>query len=402
MIRRTVLALLLVFGVGPAVVGGAGLAGQALPILNRDIKELATLARSDSNDAEMQYYLALGYWKRHRWAQADSILRVVIQMEPRFAEAYLALSYLPFSRRPSLSTEEDRGRVPEAWQPALEEAHRFYQRAFRTDPLVNLRVMAVAYEIEKEPTFTDYTSPEYRIYERYYAWLFDLGLGRYGSAYERLQRLGERDFEESKKPDKVPDAILWFRGLAAAHSGRLDGAIADFQKLLDRAVKKEQRDSIIHIPLRVNEYRFILAALHHVAGHADRAIPLYQEALENDLGLVMAHVYLAGIYDATGKPEEALTERRRAAEAGVDDPAALFDLALSLFNQQRVAEAEEPLRRALELNPRYAPSHYLLGRVVDDQGKPAEAHEHYARFLALAPQRLADLIADAKARLATP
>jgi len=400
MLRRTVVALLLVSAGGPAMFGGAGLGAQALIILKRDLKQLTALARSDSNDAEMQYYLALAYWKRHRWAQADSILRAVIQMEPRFAEAYLALYYLPFSRRPSLSTEEARGRVPEAWQAPLEEAHRFYQRAFRTDPLVNLRVMSVAFEIEEEPRFTDYTSPEYRLYERYYAWLFDLGLGRYGSAYDRLKLLGERQFEESKRPDKVPDAILWFRGLAAAHSGRFDGAIADFQKLLDRALKQEQRDSIIHIPLRVNEYRFMLAALHHVAGHADRAIPLYQEALEHDLGLVMAHAYLAGIYDAAGQPAEALAERQRAAEAGVDDPAALFDFALTLFNQQRVAEAEDPLRRALELNPRYAPSHYLLGRVADDRGKAAEAREHYARFLALAPQRLADLIADAKARLA--
>jgi len=93
-------------------------------------------ARTDSNDAELQYYLALAHWQKHHWKQTDSLLRLVLRLEPRFAEAYLALYYLPFARRPSLFREEERGVVPESWRPALEEAHRFYQRAFRTDPLV--------------------------------------------------------------------------------------------------------------------------------------------------------------------------------------------------------------------------------------------------------------------------
>ncbi len=253
-------------------VGGArGSAGQAIPLLSRDVKELEALARSDSNDAEIQFYLALGNWKRHRWQQVDSLLRLAVQLEPRFAEAYLALYYLPFARRPALYREEERGRVPEAWRPAVDEAYRFYQRAFRTDPLVSLRVMAVAFEIE-EPRFTDYTSEEFLIYERYYAWLVDLGLGRYRSAHERLTRLAQRLWDEDKHPDKVPDYVLWYRGLAAAHSFRYAPAIVDFQSLLDRARKQEQKDEIVHVPLRINEYRFMLAALHHVAGHADSAI----------------------------------------------------------------------------------------------------------------------------------
>jgi Flp pilus assembly protein TadD len=114
----------------------------------------------------------------------------------------------------------------------------------------------------------------------------------------------------------------------------------------------------------------------------------------------MAHEYLAGIYEAAGKPDSALAERRRGAEAGVDDPSAQFDFAAALFNLQRTADAEEPARRAVELNPRYAPPHYLLGRVAEELGRSAEAREHYTRFLATASQKLAPLAADATTRLA--
>lgn len=393
--RRVTLTLIL----GLAVASPPRLAGQALRLMTRDLAKVQALARADSNDAEIQYYLALAHWQKHHWQQTDSILRLVLRLEPRFAEAYLALYYLPFARRPTLFREEERGSIPEAWRPAVEEAHRFYKRAFRTDPLVDLRVLSVAFEIE-DPKSVDYTSEEYLEYEQYYAWVVDLGLTRYRSAYERLQKLGQRRFDETKHPDKVPDYILWFRGLSAAHSLQYDAAIIDFQALLDRALKQQQRDEIVNVPLADNEYRFMLAALNHVAGHVEHATALYQEALEHDLGLVMAHTYLASIYEKAGHVDSALVELQRASEVSADDPTALFDYAASLFNGQRAADAEEPLRRAVALNARYAPAHYLLGRVVEELGRRPEARECYTTFLAVAPRRLGDLIADAQQRLA--
>ena len=375
------------------------LAGQALKLMTRDLNRVLALAKADSNDAEMQFYLALAYWQKHKWPQVDSLLRLAIRLDPRLAEGYLALYYLPFARRPSLANEEERGRIPEAWRPVVDEARKFYQRAFRTDPLVDLRVFSVAFEVE-EPQVNDYTSVEYLMYERYFAWFIDLGMSRYGSAYDRLKKLGQREYDERKHPDKVPDFILWYRGLAAAHSRQFDSAMVDFQALLDRTIKKQQRDEIVNVPLADNEYRFMLAALNHVTGRHDRAAALYREALEHDLGLVMAHTYLAAIYDGAGKADSALLERQRAAEVSSDDPTALFDYAASLFNVQRTADAEEPLRRAAELNPRYAQTQYLLGRVLEELGRKPEARECYARFLTVASKKLGDWIADSQRRLA--
>jgi tetratricopeptide (TPR) repeat protein len=380
-----------------ALIGAVGHAHGQLAVLQQKLQDVEAWAREDTNDAQRQYYLALRHWKEHHWRQTDSLLRLAVQLEPRYADAYLALYFLPYARRTTLAAEEDRNRVPKAWQPVVEEARRFYQRAFRTDPMVNLQIMGIAFEIE-EPKVQDLSGSAWLNYQRYFAWFVDLGLGRYRSARERLDKLAQREFNEAKRPDDVPDFILWYRGLAAAHSLQYGVAIADFRKLLDRTIKKTQRDEVVHVPLEDNEYRFILAALHHRVGNADSAVALYQGALEHDLGLVMAHTYLANLHEGAGRSADALLERQRAAEMG-DDPTALFDLAASLFNAGRSVDADEPLRRAIKLNARYAPSYYLLGRVTEELGLGEEARDHYTRFLALAPLRSAQLRADATQRL---
>ncbi len=396
MVRRTLLVLALAaFAATPA-----RLDGQAIKLMTRDLARVQALARADSNDAEVQYFLALAHWQKHHWKEVDSLLRLVIRLDPRFAEAYLALAELPYARRPDLAAEEYRGVVSKALQPALEEARRFYQRAFRTDPLVDLRSYAVIYEIE-DVRSTELTALQHMRYLRYVAWRDDLGMGRYEDAYERLQKLGHDTFDEGSHPERVPDFILWYRGLAAAHSGLYAAAMVDFQGLLDRTVKKQQNDEMIHVPLQDNEYRFMLATLNQMTGQRDRAAALYREALEHDLGLVMAHTYLAAIHDEAGHADSALIERQRAAEVSEDDPTALFDYAASLYNVQRTIDAEAPLQKAVKLSPRYAPAYYLLGRVEEDLGLGAEARDAYTKFLALAPQRLRDLVADAKRRLAT-
>ena len=377
-----------------AAAAGAAAQGRSGP----PIAELEVAARADSNDASNQYLLALGHWQRRRWDKVDSLLRLSVRLDPRFAEGYLALYFLPFARRPNLTREEARGRVPEDWRGPLEEANRFYQLAFRTNPLVSLRVLGVVYEIE-DPS----TNPEVRLtreYQIYYAWFVDLGMGRYGSAYDRLRTLGRIEFGEEKKPRDVPDWLLWYRGLAAAHSQQYAEATRDFRGLLNRALAHESNDSLITLPLRTNEFRFMLAAMHHVAGQHDSAIALYKESLAQDLGLVTAHTYLAGIYEDRQQPDSALLERRRAAESNPDDPVALFDYAGSLARVGRLAEAKPLAEQAIQLNDRYAAPYYLLARIADVANQPAEAKAHYQRFLATAPLRYVTQIEYAKKRLA--
>ena len=388
------LAVILMLLLAPPVEGH----GQLAWILRRDLKDLEAWAREDTNDAQRKYYLGLAHWKQHHWRQADSLLRLAMAMEPRYPEVYLALASLPYARRSQLRDEEMRDRVPEDWRPAVKEARALYQRAFRTDPMVNLEILGIDVP-EEEPRPYDLSLREYQIYLRYYAWAVDLARGRYLSARERLANLAEKEFDEAKHPDKVPDYILWYRGLAAAHSSQFPLAIRDFRSLLNRTVQQQQRAEVIAIPLNDNEYRFMLAALHHRAGNSDSAIALYQESLEHDLGLFMAHTYLASIHEQAGRDSAALLERQRAVEISSEDPAALFDLAVSLFNAGRMRESVQQLYRVTVMNERFAPPHYLLGRAAETYGQFDMAQEEYTKFLALAPMRMTDLRADAQQRL---
>jgi len=370
---------------------------QQLGFLDRSLKDTEAWARQDTNDAQRKYFLALRHWKDHHWTQADSLLRLSVQIDPWNADAYYALYFLPYARRTKLAEEENRDRVPTEWRPAVEEAHEFFRRAFRINPLLNLSVMGVAYEIE-EPKVIDYTNPAYQYYARYWAWFVDLGLGRYRSAHDRLTTLAQREWDEAKHPERVPDGILFFRGLAAAHTMQYDRATRDFGRLLGR-VEQVQQDEIVRVPLEDNDYRLMLATIHRLAGHVDSAVALYQQSLEHDLGLVMAHTYLANIYEDANRPAEALLERKRAAEINRDDPIVLFDLAASLFNAGQLVDADEPLRQAIKVDPRYSPPYYLLGRVTEELGLPAEARDHYKNYLAVAPLSAANLRADAEQRL---
>jgi len=370
--------------------------GQQLTFLNRDLKQIESWAREDTNDFQREYYLALAHWKRRQWREADSLLRFTARMEPRYPEVYLALAELPYARRSKLGDEVARGHVPKELRPVVEEAWEFRKKAFRTSPMVSLEIMGIDVE---EPRASDYSLRTYQAYLRYFAWRYDLFLGRYRSAYQRLTSLAQTEFDEATHPERVPDFVLEYRGLAAAHSLQYDAAIADFRTLLDRLATLQQKDAIVPVALNDNDYRFMLATLYHLAGRTDTAIALYQESLEHDLGLVMAHTYLANIYEQAGRQADALVERQRAAELNDDDPATLFDLAASLFNTGQVHEAVTELYRALALNDRYAPPYYLLGRAAEAFGQPDQAGEQYRAFLARAPLRMEILRADAQQRL---
>jgi len=79
-------------------------AAQEIAFSGKNIAQLEELTRKDSNEATLRYYLGLAYWSKSKFDQADSALRLAVQLNPRYAEAYLALAYLPYMRRPSLFT----------------------------------------------------------------------------------------------------------------------------------------------------------------------------------------------------------------------------------------------------------------------------------------------------------
>ena len=368
-------------------------AGQRIK-LSASLSDLEARARTDSNDAAAHYNVALAYWNAKRWDDAGRSLRVAVAIDPRFAQAYLALSRLPYARRGALWGEVEQAKVPRELADTVNESDRFYRRAYLIDPLVDMKIEGAV--TPPRSVYWDLFAPE--MYDLLFKGFDDLREGKYAEALVRIERLVGL-FHRDRTDESAPASLLWYRALAAAHVEKYQEAQRDLQELLARADSNERSDSLVRIPLQANEYRYVLAYVRHRAGDPNGAIYLYRQALETDVGLYMAHVRLAEIYEGAQRWDQAITHRQSAVSSNPDDPSLLIDLGRTLGSAGRLAEAFDPLQQAVAANPRDSRGWYYLGVVAQQLNKKEEARDAFSRFIALAPSRYARQLADAKQRL---
>jgi tetratricopeptide (TPR) repeat protein len=266
------------------------------------LAQLEARAASDSLDTLAHYDLALGYWAKERWDDVERCLRRSIAIEPKMAPAYLGLAFLPFARRPKLWKEEERGKIPAEWSPRLEEASRHFRRAFQLDPMVDLKVYGLALPPRGAIVVGRTATPAYAALIQGFESLLD---GQYANSYAFLDPVLTK--LDRGKDDDVPEGLLWFHGLAAAHLQNYDVALIDFHRLHERAVARERTDTLIRtFMMESNQIRYVLATISRRAGRTEQALALYRESVANDLGLYMAQVQMADIYEERRKWEEAM------------------------------------------------------------------------------------------------
>ena len=358
------------------------------------LTELQAAALRDSADAIAHYNLAIGYWAESNFPAAREALLSAVRVDPRFAEAYLALAYLPYAERPDLWIEQFDGRVPPEWEGPLLESEQHYSRAFMINPLMDMRILGAVTPVAGRGP----------IYDAWFRGFDDYRNGDYAAAFGRYSRL-IRDLEIEWRRDarsRMPDAILLHRGLAAAHLGNWEVAVGDLRIVYDRHVAlEEDEDELIQVPLETNNYRYILAVLLEGAGNAQEAEAMYREAASENLGLYMAHVRLANLAESRGDVDLAVTERRLAVETNPEDPTVHLEQGLTFANARMLPQAIASLENAIRLNPLDAQAHYFLGVVHGMAGEQSAAREAFRRFLSVAPARMAQERAEAEARLAT-
>lgn len=370
------------------------------------LSELQEAARRDSNDANSHYALAMGYWSKKKWDEAEKELRESVALAPGYADAHLALAVLPERRGDKYWRNRTKGKGEAAVRSELVESESHLRRAFLLNPLVDLKVLG---KVDLQEGFTIVrvgdkyifmVAPWYTpILEKAINELFD---GRYEKGFERMDQLAHRK-EFGGDDRNLPDQILWYHGLFAAHLEKYDVAIRDFAVLTGRSLAAE-RDSTrtsVQGPLRTNEYRYILATLLYLGGKHPDALRTFMRTLEFDVGLYVAHVQMARMREADGDLPGALQERRLALEANPEDADLQVDLAGTLIRSGRLEEALAPLTEAARLNPRDARVPYLQGMVAWQLDQSDLAKAALTRFLSTAPSRFATQIADAREKLAT-
>ena len=380
------------------------LAAQGKIELPIPLAQLEIRVKADSNDPAAHYNVALAYWSAKRWDDADHQLRSAIALDPRFAEAHLALAFLPFARDRHLmdGITIDTKVLPKDVRLAEEQYAQEYRHAFLINPMVDLRILAA------NSTSLDYWLMRDALSEalaNYIKGLADCQEGNYADCETNLS-ITIREYASDKRLENsgLMDNAYWYRGLAAAHARHFDVAISDFQHLIDRDVelkKKAEEKALIHFPIRTNERRYFLAAFNQAAGNFDEAVRLYQQAIENDLSLYIAHVRLAEIYEARKELSKAIEERQYAINANPDDASLQVDLGVTLGRAGMFGDAEGALKTATERLPRSADAWFWFGVAEQQLGRNAAARDAFQRTIALAPSRMQARVAAAKQRLAT-
>jgi tetratricopeptide (TPR) repeat protein len=342
----------------------------------------------------------MGYWSEKRYDDAEKQLREALKVEPRFAVAHLGLAFLPYARRSKLFVEAWDDDVPAEWKPKLEEADREFRHAFMIDPLVDLRIIGAV--TPSSPDFVGISKAYGEDWGLYLQGYVDCQEGKYEDCNGRFAAF-IRSIDGDKFGDRVPDPVLWYKGLAAAHIGKYEDALLHFRTLLNRdstrAAEREKKGYDPPLSLRTNEYRYTLATIDQAAGRTTEARQLYQEAVANDIGLYMAHVQLAGLAEGERDFATAIAERRRAADANPDDPSLLTDLGVTLGKAGQMEEAVATLERAADANPRDSRPFFWLGIGYVQLNRIPDARVSFTHFIEMAPSRYEKQIASAKDRL---
>jgi len=371
----------------------------------RSLDSLITRAAADVNDPIAHYDLAMGFWEKKRWDEAERELQTAVTIAPAYAEAYLALSALPKAKGEKYWKKRLKVEGQEAVRAVFVQSNSHYRHAFLLNPLVDLGVLG-RFEAQDRITF--------RVNGRYLIaivppwWsdevekgINDFRQGRYDTAFDRFQKvIADRRVGGDTL---APTPVLWYHGLAAAHLANFDTAVRDFAVLTGRAVaiEKSRSEPDATLPLLTNDYRYVLATMLYLGGRFDQAIPTFKRTLEFDVGLYVAHVQLARIYSAARLWDDAIQERRAAVDANAEDSDLYLELGATLLQAGRTAEAEEPLRRAADMNPRDSRVPYVLGMVLTQLDKDSEARWAFQRFLDMAPSTYRTQIEEVRGRLAS-
>jgi tetratricopeptide (TPR) repeat protein len=117
----------------------------------------------------------------------------------------------------------------------------------------------------------------------------------------------------------------------------------------------------------------------------------FKEAIEFDDKTLDAYKALATIYNTQQKFEDALKMSAKvteltAASGGTQDPVAVFNEGVVLWNAGKTAEAEAMFKKATELDPKNAAAFYQLGMAQLSGGKNADAVKSFGEYLKLDPK----------------
>jgi tetratricopeptide (TPR) repeat protein len=165
--------------------------------------------------------------------------------------------------------------------------------------------------------------------------------------------------------------------------GNMDSALTEMTAAMTGLSERDAKESVILYESKAM-YDESLGMIHERAKHPDLAREAYAHALEEDLAYYAAHSKMASLQLEQGDTASAITEMELAVQLQPNDPALLYDYAMTLIRARRDGEAATQLGKSAAADPYYAPPHMLLARMADVEQYTDDAVKEYRIFLSLA------------------
>ncbi len=162
--------------------------------------------------------------------------------------------------------------------------------------------------------------------------------------------------------------------------GNGDSARAEMEQAITKLREKDAKDFVWLYESKAVLEHFI-GLTYERQNQIGPAREAYGRALQEDLSYFPAHMRLGSVALSAGDTATALSEMDLAAQIKDDDPGLQATYETVLAQTGHIPEAEQHLHRAVELDPYYANSYYVLGRVDEFAGKAADAVGDYRAYL---------------------
>jgi superkiller protein 3 len=226
-------------------------------------------------------------------------------------------------------------------------------------------------------------------------YLLGLAYGRLGDRETAQYHLDRMDVADVTFPDPLAERVENLatgvgahvnRGLAAFGAGRLEEAVAEYEKALE--IDPEN-------PAALRGLGFV----HRQAKDYRAAAEALRKLLEVDPRHRLGRMELATVLMEAGELEEAIAQFERVLEIDPDFEQARFNLGVALSRVDRWADAATELERVLEINPKDQDARYYLAIARHQLGEWDRAVELLRQVVAeepghfLAHQRLGDYLA---------
>lgn len=119
--------------------------------------------------------------------------------------------------------------------------------------------------------------------------------------------------------------------------------------------------------------------------YLNKAIEVYNKAIELKSNYAPAHFEIALVYDQQGKADEAITRMENSLLLAPRDTGVIFQLGVLYYKSSQFDKAKLAFSRAVSLDPNFSNARYFLGLLFDREGNKATAMEQFEKIGELNP-----------------